>query len=61
MAIMNPLKPRMGKRATLCIAVFIWVSDYSDVGCGLALDVSDRVKAFNHLCTIPKFHASQQS
>ncbi|XP_012283345.1 tachykinin-like peptides receptor 99D [Orussus abietinus] len=25
MAIMNPLKPRMGKRATLCIAVAIWV------------------------------------
>ncbi|CAO1423084.1 unnamed protein product [Diamesa tonsa] len=25
MAIMNPLKPRMGKRATLCIAVLIWI------------------------------------
>lgn len=26
MAIMNPLKPRMGKRMTLCIAVSVWVS-----------------------------------
>lgn len=25
MAIMNPLKPRMGKRATLCIAAAIWI------------------------------------
>ena len=25
MAIINPLKPRMGKRATLCIAGGIWV------------------------------------
>lgn len=25
MAIMNPLKPRMGKKSTLCIAVLIWV------------------------------------
>jgi hypothetical protein len=30
MAIMNPLKPRMGKRATLCIAVSIWVSESFD-------------------------------
>ncbi|CRK94894.1 CLUMA_CG008386, isoform A [Clunio marinus] len=27
MAIMNPLKPRMGKRATLCIAVSIWLGN----------------------------------
>lgn len=26
MAIMNPLKPRMGKKLTLCIALSIWVS-----------------------------------
>ena len=25
MAIINPLRPRMGKRATLCIAVLIWI------------------------------------
>ncbi|XP_015590424.1 tachykinin-like peptides receptor 99D [Cephus cinctus] len=25
MAIMNPLKPRMGRRATLCIAIAIWI------------------------------------
>ncbi|XP_043600159.1 tachykinin-like peptides receptor 99D isoform X1 [Bombus pyrosoma] len=25
MAIMNPLRPHMGKRATLCIAIFIWI------------------------------------
>lgn len=25
MAIMNPLSPRMGKRATLCIAAIIWI------------------------------------
>ncbi|XP_070502684.1 tachykinin-like peptides receptor 99D isoform X2 [Chironomus tepperi] len=25
MAIMNPLKPRMGKKLTLCIAVLIWI------------------------------------
>ena len=25
MAIMNPLRPRMGKRATICIAIVIWI------------------------------------
>jgi tachykinin-like receptor len=25
MAIMNPLRPRMGRRTTLCIALGIWV------------------------------------
>ncbi|XP_031829539.1 tachykinin-like peptides receptor 99D isoform X2 [Nomia melanderi] len=25
MAIVNPLKPRMGKRATLCVATIIWI------------------------------------
>jgi len=25
MAIVNPLKPRMGKKATLCIAIVIWI------------------------------------
>lgn len=25
MAIMSPLKPRMGKRTTICIAVVIWI------------------------------------
>lgn len=26
MAIMNPLRPRMGRRATLCIAAAIWIA-----------------------------------
>ncbi|XP_070526208.1 tachykinin-like peptides receptor 99D isoform X3 [Cardiocondyla obscurior] len=25
MAIVNPLKPRMGKKATLCVAIIIWI------------------------------------
>lgn len=25
MAIVNPLRPRMGKKVTLCIAIFIWI------------------------------------
>lgn len=25
MAIINPLRPRMGRRATLCIAIAIWI------------------------------------
>lgn len=25
MAIMNPLRPRMGKRNTLCVAAIIWI------------------------------------
>lgn len=25
MAIVNPLKPRMGKKATLCVAIVIWI------------------------------------
>lgn len=25
MAIMNPLRPRMGRRLTLCVAVAIWI------------------------------------
>lgn len=27
-AIMNPLKPRMGKRTTLCIAAIIWIVSF---------------------------------
>lgn len=45
MAIMNPLKPRMGKRATLCIAVSIWVSK------GLTLILS-LTKSYEMLTTI---------
>ncbi|XP_034943703.1 tachykinin-like peptides receptor 99D isoform X4 [Chelonus insularis] len=43
MAIMNPLRPRMGRRSTLCVAVLIWV-----VGAILSFPMLIYYKTYTH-------------
>lgn len=46
MAIMNPLKPRLGRRTTLCIAIAIWI-----VGAVLSLPMLLFFTTFTHTFT----------
>lgn len=53
---MNPLKPRMGKKSTLCVAVLIWVRDLKSFSISLAQPILKKLYFLFYLFTDHRYN-----